>query len=358
MIKPLHLAVRSLAPTHVLDFWATRFSPAWSLARPMVRLVDRQVASSDAMTLTLRANRHWAGFQPGQHANLGAELDGRRVTRSYSLSKVSGRKDCVSITVKAVAGGQLSQHLCEHAKIGDFFEIGPAFGGMLVPEVVQSPRLFLAAGSGITPLMAMTRELAARGMPAPVTLLYWTRVRSERCFVPELRALTQRYPQFQVRFLLTREAALDADEFEGRIDAASVAAAVDDMAAREVFACGPAGFVESARALVATQARSFMAEAFSPPVPVAADERGTVKITLAKSGKVLEIPRDRSLLTALEAQGLAPASGCRMGICNTCACPKPSGATRNLLTGDTEAEPVSALRLCVNSATSDLVLEL
>jgi hypothetical protein len=47
-----------------------------------------------------------------------------------------------------------------------------------------------------------------------------------------------------------------------------------------------------------------------------------------------------------------------MGICNTCACGKRSGATRNLRTGELEHEPVSALRLCISSASSDLVLEL
>jgi stearoyl-CoA 9-desaturase NADPH oxidoreductase len=47
-----------------------------------------------------------------------------------------------------------------------------------------------------------------------------------------------------------------------------------------------------------------------------------------------------------------------MGICNTCACGKRAGTTRHLHTGTIEHEPVSALRLCVNSANSDLILDL
>jgi ferredoxin len=64
------------------------------------------------------------------------------------------------------------------------------------------------------------------------------------------------------------------------------------------------------------------------------------------------------LLSALEDAGMKPASGCRMGICNTCACGKRTGTTRHLHTGDIQHEPVSALRLCVNSAGSDLILDL
>jgi ferredoxin len=83
-----------------------------------------------------------------------------------------------------------------------------------------------------------------------------------------------------------------------------------------------------------------------------------VQVTLARSARVLTLPRGASLLEALEAAGVTPPSGCRMGICNTCACGKRAGSTRHLHTGALEHEPVTALRLCVNRASSDLILEL
>ena len=66
----------------------------------------------------------------------------------------------------------------------------------------------------------------------------------------------------------------------------------------------------------------------------------------------------RWLVQALEAEGLKPKSGCRMGICNTCACGKASGATRDLRTGAANTEATAALKLCISSAVSDLVLDL
>ncbi len=350
------IAQTLLAPA-AADFWAARLNRAWSWSRPLARIVERRQAAVDAVTLVLKPNRHWRGFQPGQHVNLGVEIDGRRVRRSYSLSAAPRADRRIEITVKAIEGGKLSQHLCHHARPGDVLEIGPAFGEMLLDGSPTESRLFLAAGSGITPLMAMLRALAAQGMPGTTHLLYWARSRAELCFVEELRELAARHAGFDVHFVLTREAAVAADERQGRIDAALLSALVPGHESHQVYACGPGGFVATARTLLVARAASFRAEAFTAAQTVST-ERGTVEVHLAASGRSLTLPRGQSLLTALEAAGLTPASGCRMGICNTCACGKRSGTTRHLHTGALEHEPVSALRLCVSAADSDLVLDL
>jgi ferredoxin-NADP reductase len=346
--------LRTLVPPKLFDFWAAHFSRTLSFERPLARVVSREPASADAVTLVLKANRHWAGCAPGQHVIVGAEIDGRRITRSYSPTRVDGRR--FAITVKAIAGGKLSRHLCENVRVGDVLDLGDTFGGMALPVDAYTPQLFLAAGSGITPMLAFVRRQAARGMPVPTTLVYWARTRAELCFVDELRALAAREALFTVRFVLTREAAVAADEAEGRIDAASLAVLVPDAAQRHVFACGPGGFVETARALLGGSA-SFQAEAFTAPAQPDG-EGGVVQVELARSGRTLTLPRGVSILAALEAEGVKPKSGCRMGLCNTCACGKRAGTTRHLFDGVDDSEPASALRICVNAAHTDLVLDL
>jgi ferredoxin-NADP reductase len=356
--RPLlkRLGNRLVAPA-VFDFWASRLHPTWSWNRPLARIVGRQVESRDSTTLLLQPNRHWAGFRPGQHLNIGAEIDGIRIVRSYSLSDAPRADRRIAITVKAMPGGRLSQHLCRDANIGDVLTLGPAFGEMTLVDAPEGRWLFLAGGSGITPMMAMIRAQAAIGMPVPIALAYWARSRDELCFVDELRALAAREVNFRVDFVTTRETAAD---LHGRIDAAQLSMFAPDLHQRRVFACGPDGFVAAARSLTAGRAVAFQAEAFTPPPRIARTEAdtGEVTLTLARSGRTLAVPRGASLLGALEAAGLKPASGCRMGLCNTCACGKRAGTTRHLHTGDVEHEPVSALRLCVNSARSDLTLEL
>ena len=341
----------------VFDFWASRLNRTWSWERPLARVVAREQASSDSVSLVLAPNRHVGGFAPGQHVNVTAEVDGVRITRSYSLTGLPRADGRLSITVKGIAGGKLSQHLCHHAQVGDVLEIGPAFGEMQFPKNPQGDYLFLAAGSGITPLMALTRSLAAQGMPAALTLVYWARTRDELCFVDELRALAATQPRFHLHLLLTRDTPREADEHTGRISESLLASLVDRPSMQHVMACGPGGFVEAARGLLDCHARSFQAEAFTLP-PVEFIDTGTVQVRLAKRGVTLQLPRGQSLLAALEAEGIRPISGCRMGICNTCACGKAAGSTRHLTSGALVHEPASALKLCINSAVSDLELDL
>jgi ferredoxin-NADP reductase len=339
----------------LIDFWGQRLVSAWSWNRPLARVVAREQAASDAVSLVLKPNRHFRGFAPGQHVNLGVEVDGRRLTRSYSPSAPANADGSFRITIKAIEGGKVSRHLHDHARVGDVFTLGEAFGDLALPADNRAPRLLLAGGSGITPMMAIFAALSAQEDPAPTTLVYATRTRDQHCFVDELRAITAAKPALQVRFLLSRDRAGASDEAEGRLDAGQVAPWLDANA--HVLACGPTGFVEAARGLLAHRAASFAAESFSPPVFDSTDT-GTVELTLARSGRRLAVPRGQSLLEALEAAGLEPAHGCRRGLCNTCACGKSAGSTRHLLTGELEHEPVSALRLCISSARSDLVLDL
>jgi stearoyl-CoA 9-desaturase NADPH oxidoreductase len=82
-----------------------------------------------------------------------------------------------------------------------------------------------------------------------------------------------------------------------------------------------------------------------------------VTVHLRKSNISVQIPSGAPLLSALEEQGLTPAYGCRMGICNTCSCQKLGGSTTDTRNGTRDPEP-GALRLCINSANSDLTLDL
>lgn len=357
--SPLQRLVSPLVNPAVFDFWAGKINALWSWNRVLARIVERRPEAADAVTLVLQPNRRFGGFQPGQHLNLSAEVNGRRLTRSYSLTGLPRQDGRLSLTVKQVAGGVFSTHLCRHARVGDVVELGPAFGELDVPSARRAqPQLFLAAGSGITPLMGLTRALAAAGFPGDLTLLYWVRTRAELCFVRELRALAaDSSGRFRVRFVLTREAASLPDECEGRLSADGLSRLVPDLAQFHVSCCGPAGFVSTALALAGSAARSFQAESFTPP-SFGSDAAGTVQVHLARSGRTLNVPSGVSLLAALEAQGLQPDYGCRMGICNTCACGKSAGITQDMATGDTSTEPALALRLCISRATTDVTLDL
>ncbi|WIX06408.1 ferredoxin reductase [Xanthomonas oryzae] len=345
---PARLARRLVSP-QLFDFWATRINPLWTLERPMARLVERRPASRDAATLVLQPNSHWRGLQAGQHVSLGVEIDGRRLLRSYSPTVLADGR--LAITVKAIEGGLVSRFLTHDAALGTVVSLDPAFGDMLLPST-PTPLLLLAAGSGITPMRALLQAAAQAGMPMDVDLLYWVRQRDEACFVDEFAALAAAHPRLRVQLLTTREGEMPA----ARIDTYPLDQ-ISALEQRHVMACGPGGFVQAARERLQGRVAAFQAEAFSVPA-LDESEAGQVQVQLSRSGRTLTLPRGQSLLEGLEAQGLRPNHGCRMGICNTCACARQSGTTRHLLTGERSNESTAPVRLCISAPSTDLILDL
>jgi ferredoxin-NADP reductase len=357
----LQKLVAPLVDPSVFDFWVGLINPAWSWSRSLARVVERRIEAQDAVTLVLEPNRHCGKVRPGQHMNVSAEVNGRRTTRSYSITNVPGRDGRIEITVKRMEGGKLSTHLVRDIRAGDVVELGPAFGEMMLPAHPQGKWLFLAAGSGVTPLMSLTRMLAAQGMPADLTLIYWAKTRAELCFLQELRQLAAHHANFKLHIVLTHEGLVLSDEHSGFISREQLGALVKDLPERQIYACGPGGFVDTARAITAGVAKSFLAEGFTPSTPAPGDavaDAKTVRVQLLKSGRALDVSSGQSLLVALEAQGLNPTHGCRMGVCHTCVCTKHSGTTQDMNTGDRDTEPDTSVRICVSRACTDISLDL
>lgn len=345
-------------PTPVVDFWAGQLSPLLSTRRVLAEVVERRVEARDTVTLVLKPNARFRGFQAGQHLNVTVSVNGVRLTRSYSLSDRPRADGRLSITVRQEQGGRVSTHLGQHTRLGDIVELGQAFGTMTLPDHPQGDWLFLAAGSGITPLMALTRELLATDAPVSLTLAYWAQTRADLAFLTELQTLARNDRRFRFLPVLTRESVLQDGELSGRLGEEFLAAQLPSLATQQVFACGPYGFADTARHLLKGRVMRFEAEAFSLPAAAPEGSVQDVTVTLSRSGRQVTLSTGQTLLDGLEAQGITPDSGCRMGICHTCSCRQETGVSRNRLTGETQAEEGSAVRLCISRPQSDLTLDL
>lgn len=346
IVTPLRDAVFN---ADVFDFWSRKVHPLWSWQQPLAQIVAKHAESADSMTLVLKPNRHVSRFIAGQHLNIGVEIDGRRLSRSYSPRyRADGR---IAITVKRIVGGKVSTWLCEQAKLGDTMLLTAPYGDMTLSEKPEHA-VFMAAGSGITPFMSLIQAHATAGLR--MTLLYWVRDEASACFADQLQVLAAEHATLNVQILMTQAKAGIATS---RISLEQVQALVPELVNAQFYACGPAGFVSSASAIAKLLQRPFLGEAFSLPELVAGSGE-QVQIYLAKSRKSISVAAGEPLLSALEAAGLQPAHGCRRGICNTCACPKSSGTTRNMLTQEEQHESVSGLRLCISAACSNLTLDL
>src|ERR1700679_2063800 len=96
------LATTPLAPSHYLAL----VSPLRATHTLNARVESVWGETTDTRTLTLRPGRGWRTHRAVQFVRVGAQIDGRVVTRTYSIASAPERKDgCIAITVKAVAGG-------------------------------------------------------------------------------------------------------------------------------------------------------------------------------------------------------------------------------------------------------------
>ena len=345
--------LRPLNDLDALDDLVGRVDPMWSLTRTRARVIDAVRETADVRTLVLRPNRRWRGHAAGQHVLVEAEIDGRRVRRTFSIASPPRADGTLAITVKRRPDGTLSVWWNERAGRGDVLTLGAPAGDFVLP--VPPPRrvVMLSAGSGITPVMALLRDLDARAAATRVLFVHSARAHSEVIFGAELAALARRRPGLDLRLHLSGSG--------GRLGAAALSRLAREAGDALAFVCGPAGFMEGVRRAWRAAGREdrLRAEHFGLPASIAAgDGSAPQRVRAERSGVVFAAAGGRPLLVAAEAAGLTPAFGCRMGVCHTCACRKLAGSVEDLRTGRVSDAPDEIIQLCVSAARSPLTLDL
>jgi len=143
------------------EFWLREFGTTWSLRAPRARVVDVIDETADTRTLVLAPGRRWPGHRAGQYVSIEVEVDGARVRRSYSISSGGAARGArrIAITVRRVPGGAASTAL-HQLRRGAVVGLGTPAGDFVLDAPVAPKLLLVGGGSGITPIMAMLRNLA------------------------------------------------------------------------------------------------------------------------------------------------------------------------------------------------------
>src|SRR5919107_1468026 len=152
--KVAELATTPLLPADYLDL-LNPLRPGAAL-RGRIEAVHHETA--DAATLVIRPGADWAGHLPGQYVRIGVDVDGVRHWRAYSLTHGPRSDGYISVTVKAVPNGKVSNHLVRQARPGTLVHLEQAAGEFVLPTE-GGKFLFVTAGSGVTPVIGMLRNL-------------------------------------------------------------------------------------------------------------------------------------------------------------------------------------------------------
>lgn len=265
--------------------------------------------------------RQTFAYRPGQFCSFRVPLGEVAVSRCYSMSSAPDTDGDLTFTVKRVPGGAVSNWLVDRLIAGTVVEVNPPSGNFCVREGV-GPIIAFCAGSGITPVLSITKSVLATSS-RPVSLLYANRDRDSVIFHRKLEELQSRYSgRFDVRHHFDVES--------GFVDATAVAAFLGGRIDADFYVCGPGPFMDiveetlldhgvGAEAIAIERFESVVGPEVAPPAQA---DPGAIpeSIVLILQGKRHQIGYHAgdTVLEAARRANVATPSSCEAGNCATC----------------------------------------
>ena len=286
-------------------------------------------------------------FEPGQFITLELDIDGETINRCYTISSAPTRPHTISITVKRVPGGKVSNWLHDNLRPGASVRVlGPA-GEFTCARHAAGKYLFLSAGSGITPLMSMSRSHHELGEDRDIVFVHSARTPDDIIFARELDLIAANQQRFRTSFVCERIGArTNWPGITGFLTLPLLRLIAPDFMEREIFTCGPAPYMKAVRDLLEEAGfdrtryheESFSFESLSPAEQAAAtddaaepadaggaDAQARFSVTFAKTRRDIECGAHEHVLDAAKRAGLRLPSSCTQGMCGTCKVKLVSG---------------------------------
>jgi glycine betaine catabolism B len=306
----------------------------WSKAIATLRVADIIEETADVKTFRLVGEKPLLfSYRPGQFITLLLRIDGEDIERSYSISSSPSRPHVLEITVKRVPGGVVSNWLCDHVRLGQKITVKGPSGKFSCFDYPATKMLFIAAGSGIGPLMSMSRWIADTAAEVDVRFLASFRSQADIIFRKELELISARHNRFRVAITLTGAGGSRTESWTGmtgRIDQSMIRMLAADLDHRHVFLCGPDPFAAEVRRVLGGlgfHSARLHSESFGSG-RVAQGVKGGGKalqlvgvrhrVKFTKSDLTVETDETVTLLELAEAHGVEMNYACRTGNCGEC----------------------------------------
>ncbi|WP_261841163.1 Rieske 2Fe-2S domain-containing protein [Aliamphritea ceti] len=306
----------------------------------------------------------WFKFKPGQFVTLSLPTEDGPVLRTYTISSTPSRPFSLSVTVKVQPDSTGTRWLFENVKPGDILKAyGPA-GEFSFFNQPSDKYLFISAGSGITPMMSMTRWMFDYGYDMDVNFISCVNTPQDILFREELENVAGRCPNFRLSWVCAEDTKYNAwTGLRGRFNKLILGLTAPDYMDRDVYCCGPAPFMKAVRdALDASgfdmaryHEESFGAPDTSNQEDQFPDGAEIVHVNFGKSDKSREVSQRETLLDAAKAADIAIPSACGFGVCGTCKVKVVSGETHMVHSGGISQKEIDqgyVLACCTNPITN------
>lgn len=339
------------------------------------RIAEKHRETPDTATLVLVPEPDGlVAYQPGQYLPLIRAFTGKEARRAYSFSTCMGVDALPAITVKRVPNGLFSNWLVQDAAPGDVLVSGELTGRFVLPEQRPKRLVYVAAGSGITPVMSHLKWLLSDGNwpDVPIALFYANRDAAHTIFKKQVDAWIEQHPErFSCTYFFSQEkdlphavhGHLNNDLFErlllGWFGGKSTAR---DRAGTHIYLCAPKALMRMARMTLRVldfPEQNIHQETFLPDPRLqqrTLDISQTHRITATgRDGErvVFEVYAGETILNGALRQGIALPYTCKSGVCFTCLARCVRGAVEVSFVEQTKREgPGGLVNTCIGYAVT------
>jgi ferredoxin-NADP reductase len=344
---------RALTTPLLPDDYFALITPRWSTRELTGQVVRVRPERGNAATIVIKPNFTWPAHQPGQYLRIGMEINGVRHWRAYTITSDPHHPEgVVSITVKYTEGGRMSPVFVNQVRPGQEVFLGEIEGQFTLPTPLPGRTLWLSAGSGITPIMSMLRELDRRDSLDDAVHIHSARDADDMIFGGMLRKLAGRRPGYRLVEIHTgKRARFTPDELD---------TLCADWREREVFLSGPRAMIDAVEERFTAEGRGehLRTERFQPIIGNGGGDSAGGSVHFRVHDCEAKCGPGVSILVGGEQAGATLPFGCRMGICHTCVGRLQDGAIRDLRTGRVEEAGGQMVRTCINAPEGHIEIDL
>lgn len=354
--------------------------------KTLLYIQDIVQETSDTITIHFAQPEQQLNYLSGQFITLISEIEGKEERRSYSLCSSPEIDKNLSVTVKRVKGGKMSNYLNDKIKVGDkLLALSPLGNFKFEPENIQRHIVLIGGGSGITPLFSIIKSVLIKEPASIVSLIYVNSNRENTIFYQQLE---QWHSEFSSRFRIVyywsdvaKREQLKAgfwkrifkkkDVYGHRINSVRLETILNDLHIKkssntEFYICGAQGLMEIATMTLqkmefskdVIRKENFYTATKTENTPSEAQQAYQIKILLKGKEHEVNVPAGKSILFAGLDLGIDMPFSCQSGNCISCSGKCLSGKVEMSVTdGLTEQQIKDGYILtCVGYPKSDDVI--
>ena len=335
-----------------------------------IQEVIKETAEAVSLVFKIPGNlKSKFAFHSGQYLTLKKTINGKEVRRAYSICS-SPSDSYLKVAVKAVENGTFSTYATSELKEGDFIEISEPEGKFILEPKPNKNYIAFAAGSGITPILSMVKDVLKNELSSTFTLIYGNKTVEDTIFKNELDTLKEvSSDRFNLHYICSREQL--EDSLFGRIDKAHTNFYINNYKNTSfdaAYLCGPEAMINEVSATLTERGftnENIHFELFTASIDedaVSEIKKGSTEVTVLLDDEktTFTMQQTDDILAASLRNNIDAPYSCQGGVCSSCMCKITEGKAvmvKNSILTDSEIEEGLVLACQAYPTTSKIVVD-